>query len=85
MSIREIEDSIINYLKEKFPQFLVQGFPEKPQEFILLQNSNTKMLFGNTYIFNFLFIFTEILKTQIKTCLVKFLIYKSMVSVYKLG
>ena len=36
MSIREIEDSIINYLKEKFPQFLVQGFPEKPQEFILL-------------------------------------------------
>ncbi len=36
MSIREIEDSIIQYLKEKFPQFLVQGFPEKPQEFILL-------------------------------------------------
>lgn len=36
MSIREIEDSIIQYLKNKFPDFLVQGFPEKPQEFILL-------------------------------------------------
>ena len=36
MSIRDIENSIIQYLKDKFPQFLVQGFPEKPQEFILL-------------------------------------------------
>lgn len=36
MSIREIEDLIIQYLKDKFHQFLVQGFPEKPQEFILL-------------------------------------------------
>ena len=36
MSIREIENSIIQYLKDKFPQFLVQGFPEKPQEFVLL-------------------------------------------------
>ncbi|MGN1124993.1 MAG: Gp37 family protein [Candidatus Gastranaerophilaceae bacterium] len=33
---RDIENSIIQYLKDKFPQFLVQGFPEKPQEFILL-------------------------------------------------
>lgn len=36
MSIREIENLIIQYLKSKFPDFLVQGFPEKPQEFILL-------------------------------------------------
>ena len=36
MSIREIENSIILYLKDKFPEFLVDGFPEKPQEFILL-------------------------------------------------
>lgn len=36
MSIRDIENSIIQYLKDKFPQFLVQGFPEKPQEFILI-------------------------------------------------
>lgn len=36
MNIREIENLIIQCLKEKFPEFLVQGFPEKPQEFILL-------------------------------------------------
>lgn len=36
MSIREIEDLIIKKIKESFPNFLVQGFPEKPQEFILL-------------------------------------------------
>lgn len=36
MSIREIEDLIIKKIKESFPSFLVQGFPEKPQEFILL-------------------------------------------------
>ena len=36
MSIREIEDLIIKKLEEAFPKFLVQGFPEKPQEFILL-------------------------------------------------
>ena len=36
MSIREIENSIILYLKDKFHEFLVDGFPEKPQEFILL-------------------------------------------------
>ena len=36
MNIREIENLIIQCLKEKFTEFLVQGFPEKPQEFILL-------------------------------------------------
>ncbi len=36
MNIRDVENSIINKLKESFPNFLVQGFPEKPQEFILL-------------------------------------------------
>ena len=36
MSIRDIENSIIEKLKENFSNFLVQGFPEKPQEFILL-------------------------------------------------
>src|SRR5574344_2705169 len=36
MSIRDVENSIINKLKESFPNFLVQGFPEKPQEFTLL-------------------------------------------------
>ena len=36
MSIRDIENSIIERLKENFPEFLTQGFPEKPQEFILL-------------------------------------------------
>ena len=36
MSISEIEDLIIKKLEEAFPKFLVQGFPEKPQEFIFL-------------------------------------------------
>jgi len=36
MNIREIENSIIDKLKESFKDFLVQGFPEKPSEFTLL-------------------------------------------------
>lgn len=36
MNIREIENSIIEKLKTSFPEVLVQGFPEKPSEFILL-------------------------------------------------
>lgn len=36
MNIREIETSIINKLKDSFPEVLVKGFPDKPQEFILL-------------------------------------------------
>lgn len=36
MNIREIENSIINKLKEEFKELLVQGFPEKPSEFIML-------------------------------------------------
>lgn len=36
MNIREIENSIIEKLKTSFTEVLVQGFPEKPSEFILL-------------------------------------------------
>lgn len=38
MNIREIEDSIIAKLKTDFPEVLVQGFPDKPSEFILLHS-----------------------------------------------
>ena len=36
MNIRDIENSIIERLKTSFPEVLVQGFPDKPVEFILL-------------------------------------------------
>lgn len=36
MNIRDIENSLITELKTSFPEVLVQGFPEKPDEFILL-------------------------------------------------
>ncbi len=36
MTIRQIENSIIEKLKTSFPEVLVQGFPDKPSEFILL-------------------------------------------------
>lgn len=36
MNIRDIEDKIIEKLKEKIPELLVRGFPDKPSEFILL-------------------------------------------------
>lgn len=36
MNIREIENSIIDKLKTEFPELLVEGFPDKPSEFILL-------------------------------------------------
>ncbi len=36
MNIRAIENSIITKLKTSFPEVLVQGFPDKPSEFILL-------------------------------------------------
>ncbi len=36
MSIRNIENQIITKLHEEFPDLLVQGFPEKPSEFILI-------------------------------------------------
>lgn len=36
MTIRQIENSIIQKLKTSFPEVLVQGFPDKPSEFILL-------------------------------------------------
>ena len=38
MNIREIENSIIEKLKSTFPEVLVQGFPDKPSEFILLHS-----------------------------------------------
>jgi len=36
VSIREIENQIITKLQTNFSNLLVQGFPEKPSEFILL-------------------------------------------------
>ena len=36
MNIREIENSIISKLKQNFSEVLVEGFPDKPSEFILL-------------------------------------------------
>lgn len=36
MNIRAIENQIIAKLKSSFTELLVQGFPEKPSEFILL-------------------------------------------------
>ena len=36
MNIRDIENAIIEKLKTVFPEVLVQGFPDKPAEFILL-------------------------------------------------
>lgn len=36
MNIREIENSIIEKLKSSFSELLIQGFPDKPAEFILL-------------------------------------------------
>lgn len=36
MNIRDIENAIVDKLKENFSKFMVQGFPEKPQEFTLL-------------------------------------------------
>ena len=36
MNIREIENCIIARLKNVFPEVLVEGFPDKPSEFILL-------------------------------------------------
>lgn len=36
MNIRTIENAIIEKLKTSFPEVLVQGFPDKPSEFILL-------------------------------------------------
>lgn len=38
MNIRQIENSIIDKLKTDFPEVLVEGFPDKPSEFILLHS-----------------------------------------------
>lgn len=36
MNIRNIENTIIEKLKLEFPEMKVEGFPDKPQDFILL-------------------------------------------------
>ena len=36
MNIRDIENSIIDKLKNTFPEVITEGFPDKPSEFILL-------------------------------------------------
>lgn len=36
MNIRNIENAIIERLQTSFPEILVDGFPDKPSEFILL-------------------------------------------------
>lgn len=36
MNIRDIENLIVEKLQQNFSEFQVMGFPEKPQEFILL-------------------------------------------------
>lgn len=36
MNISEIEAQIITKLKKEIPDFLVEGFPDKPNEFILI-------------------------------------------------
>ena len=36
MNIRTVENAIIEKLKLSFPEILVEGFPDKPSEFILL-------------------------------------------------
>lgn len=38
MNIRFIENAIIDKLKDSFPEVLVDGFPDKPSEFILLHS-----------------------------------------------
>ena len=37
MNIRNVENAIIEKLKLSFPEILIKGFPDKPSEFILLQ------------------------------------------------
>lgn len=44
MNIRDIEDSIIELLKTSFPEILVQGFPDKPSEFILLHSKGALLV-----------------------------------------
>ena len=36
MNIRNVENAIIEQLQTSFPEILVDGFPDKPSEFILL-------------------------------------------------
>jgi hypothetical protein len=38
VNIRQIENSIIDKLKTEFHEVLVEGFPDKPSEFILLHS-----------------------------------------------
>ena len=51
MNIREIENNIIEKLKDTFPNILVQGFPDKPSEFLLLHSIGALLVHyqGSTY------------------------------------
>ena len=51
MNIREIENNIIEKLKDTFPNILVQGFPDKPSEFFLLHSIGALLVHyqGSTY------------------------------------
>ena len=44
MNIRTIENSIIETLKQNFPELLVQGFPDKPSEFRLLHPTGALLI-----------------------------------------
>ena len=44
MNTRDIENSIIELLKTSFPEILVQGFPDKPSEFILLHSKGALLV-----------------------------------------
>ena len=51
MNIREIENNIIEKLKDTFQNILVQGFPDKPSEFLLLHSIGALLVHyqGSTY------------------------------------
>ena len=51
MNIREIENNIIEKLKDTFPNILVKGFPDKPSEFLLLHSIGALLVHyqGSTY------------------------------------
>lgn len=44
MNIREIENEIIEKLKSEFPELHIEGFPDKPEEFILLHPIGTLLV-----------------------------------------
>lgn len=44
MNIKEIENTIISKLKNTFPALLVQGFPDKPSEFLMLHSKGALLV-----------------------------------------